>query len=340
MSTSERPGVYTSYEVSGSIYGGNTGSAVGLVANDESGELNTVKILTSIAQVRENYGGGALTKLAEILFRNGAPKIYAVRCDDEGYYAAYESLMEYEDIRFMVHDYRDLAAHLNLSDAIAAAPERGKYRIGIVEVGCEYAEEFVEVAAEFNSERIVLVSNWENLGVPGSTAAALCGVMASQDDPALPLNGVQLKGLADMVCKFTDSEITQMINGGVTPIELVGGVPTVVRGITTRTKTADTEDYTWRDVNTVMILDEVIPTIRDGLKVKFSRTKNTAQTRGAIRTFVLVELENYLRSEVIDSYGDITVTQSESDPGTCLVSFSFAVAHGLNKIELHANITV
>ena len=44
--------------------------------------------------------------------------------------------------------------------------------------------------------------------------------------------------------------------------------------------------------------------------------------------------------EIIDSYGEVTVTASEDDPTVCLVEFSFAVAHGLNQIYLMVHITV
>ena len=83
-----------------------------------------------------------------------------------------------------------------------------------------------------------------------------------------------------------------------------------------------------------------IPSIRRSLRSRFSKTKNTAQTRGAIRSQVIVELESKLRAEVIDSYGDVTVSVCEDDPTVCLVEFSFAVAHGLNQIYLTAHITI
>ena len=53
-----------------------------------------------------------------------------------------------------------------------------------------------------------------------------------------------------------------------------------------------------------------------------------------------MELESKLRSEIIDSYGDVTVSVYDEDPTVCLVEFSFAVAHGLNQIYLTAHITI
>ena len=76
------------------------------------------------------------------------------------------------------------------------------------------------------------------------------------------------------------------------------------------------------------------------MRNRFTRTKNTPQTRGAIRSQVIVELENKLAAEIIDSYGEVTVEADSTDPTVCLVEFSFGVANGLNQIYLTAHITV
>ena len=340
MSTNVRPGVYTSYEIAGSLYGGSKGRAVGLVANAEEGTVGEVVALTGYAQAQEAFGGGNLVKLAEILFRNGAPKVYAVRVEGTAYSTPTKKLMEYADIKFMVCDDRKAAGQMILADAIDKADERSKYRILVAESEYDTVSDTVETYQIFNNERVMAVTPYETDGVPGSVAAAVCGVMASCDDPALPLNGAELKGLGALKTNYSDSDLALLIGGGVSVVETLGGKKTIVRGVTTRTTTNEVEDYTWREVNTIMILDEVIPGIRDELKLKFSRAKNTAQTRGAIRTQVLVALEDYRKREIIDSYGEINVSQSEDDPTVCLVSFAFTVAHGLNQIELHAHITV
>ena len=159
-------------------------------------------------------------------------------------------------------------------------------------------------------------------------------------DPAIPLNGTPLNGLTGVSVDYTDSEIDLLVRGGVTPLEAVGGVVSPVRGITTRTTTGGADDTTWRELTTILIADDVIPAIRQSLRSRFSQTKNTVQTRGAIRSQTIVELENKLRAEIIDSYSDVAVSASEEDPTICLVEFSFAVAHGLNQIYLTAHITI
>ena len=99
-------------------------------------------------------------------------------------------------------------------------------------------------------------------------------------------------------------------------------------------------DSTWRELSTILIVDDVIPAVRAALRSRFARKKNTAQTRGAIRSQVIVELESKLVAEIIDGYGDVSVSVDAADPSVCVVEFSFAVAHGLNQIYLTAHITV
>lgn len=139
---------------------------------------------------------------------------------------------------------------------------------------------------------------------------------------------------------YSDNDIDLLVRGGVTPLESVSGVISPVRGITTRTTTGGAADATWRELTTILVVDDIIPTVRAALRSKFSRAKNNARSRGAIRSQVIVELEKKVAAEIIDSYGEVAVTADAEDPTVCLVEFSFAVAHGLNQIYLTVHITV
>ena len=171
-------------------------------------------------------------------------------------------------------------------------------------------------------------------------AAAVAGAIACGADPAVPLNGAELYGLGGLQSVYSDNDIDLLVQGGVTPLEDVGGVVSPVRGITTRTKTGSAADSTWRELTTVLIADDVIPAVRSALRSKFARAKNTAQGRGAIRAQTIVELEKKKDAQIIEDYGEVTVTASADDPTVCLVEFSFAVAHGLNQIHLAVHLTV
>ena len=107
----------------------------------------------------------------------------------------------------------------------------------------------------------------------------------------MPIIGAELTLFGAAGKRLSDNEIDQLVRGGVTPIETVGGVSSPVRGITTKTSSGGAADTTWRELTTILIVDEVIPTIRSALRTRFARSKNTAQSRGAIRSQVVLELE-------------------------------------------------
>ena len=347
MSIYERPGVYTSYQVSSAVSGRSAGGAVGLAAAAASGTAGAVTEVTSYAQAVSAFGAGShMAELVRILLQNGAARVFAVPVRTDGaaasagdYSAAFAVLMGESAVKYMVCDSRDGAVHAELKSAIAAGGENCRYRIGVAEADGTAAE-LATAAAALNSERMALIGNIETDGVPGSAAAAAAGCIAAGGDPALPLNGARLSGLGALKHAFSDSDAALLIQSGVTPVEDAAGTITVVRAVTTRTTTAGADDAAWHELTTVLIVDDVIPAVRNSLRAKFSRTKNTAQTRGAIRTQVVIELENKLKAEIIDGYGAVTVSADASDPTVCDVSFDFTVAHGLNSVRLTAYITV
>lgn len=171
-------------------------------------------------------------------------------------------------------------------------------------------------------------------------AAALAGVLCDQSDPAMPLNGQVLLGISGVSGAYEDTEYDALVKNGVTVLECVGGRVSVIRGLTTRTKTGGSEDKTFRELTTMLIVDDVIPSIRTALRAKFMRAKNNALTRNAIRSQVVVELEDRIDREIIESYDHLSVTASTTDPTVCVVEFEFTVVHGLNRIYLTAHISV
>lgn len=345
MTFSERPGVYTDYSVSGIVRASTGGGAVGLAACAVEGPVNKVIAVNDYGTALSIFNDGYLPLLVKILLANGASTVYCVRVEmgtnpAVDYRKSFETLMTVEDIRFMVCDSREESVHAAMKEVIEGADERSKYRVGIVETYEHDREGLIEMARMLNSERMVLVSHTDIDGFTGAVAAAVCGAAAGETDPALPLNGAVLSSLNGIGDNFSDEDLTMLVQGGVLPLETSGGAIRVVRGITTRTTTEGVMDSLWRELSTVLIIDEVIPSIRDTLRANFSRAKNNARTRGAIRTRVVIELENYLAREIIDGYDNVTAEQSEDDGTICVVSFGFTVTHGLNIIRLSASITV
>ena len=340
MTIHERPGVYSSYDASTVISSSGSGRTVGLVGVWTQGETGKLVTLNRYEDGATQFGGEEnLTKLVQVLFRNGAAKVLAVPVSgQEDYQGAFDLLAAEEDIAVVVCDSTELTVQQALRQSVSDASAARRERIAVVGGGAdETVEALVQRAEELNSERMVLVAPGDGTGL---VAAAVAGAIAAESDPAVPLGGAELKGLEGMEARYADTEIDVLVRGGVSPLENVGGIVSVVRGVTTRTKTGEAADATWRELTTIRIVDDVIPSIRNSLRSRFRRSKNTEQSRGAIRAQVILELENKLAREIITGYDQVTVQADEENPTVCLVDFTFTVAHGLNQIWLTAHITV
>ena len=344
----ERPGVYSSISVSGALKGTGTGRSVGVAAIALSGEKGRCYRIDSYGEAVSQFGSGSsLTELIRILVTNGASDIRAVpvavntAATAADYQAAFGVLMTLPEVSLMVCDSGDTQVHNGMRIAIAGGAEVCKHRIGIVETGGT-TDEASQRALALNCERMVLLHAPQGCAQQnrGQLSAAFAGILAIGGDPALPLNGAELLETGMTAGVFSDTEINTLVRGGVTPIEVSGGRATVIRAVTTKTQTGGAADATWRELSTVLIVDDVIPAIRSELKLRFPRVKNTAQTRGAIRTQVIIQLEEKLKRQIIDGYGSVTAQADADDPTVCRVSFEFSVAHGLNRIYLSANINV
>lgn len=350
ISVHQRPGVYSSYGASAVVSGRGTGRLVGLAAVNTQAEAGKVQTITSYERAVAVFGSGGPEDMAELIrlaLKNGASGVAAVPVADEsGYEAAFAQLGRLEDIALVICGSTDPAVEKALRDSVAEASDMRRERLCVLAGGRdEGVEELIQRAKDLNHERVVLAApgcvDREGQTISGlPLAAALSGAIAGESDPALPLGGAELLGLNGLSARLEDRDIDRLILGGVTPVESLGGVVSVVRGVTTRTSTGGTEDASWRDLSAIRVVDDVIPGLRNALRTKFRRAKNTPQSRGAIRAQVVLELESRLAREIITGYGDVAVTADEGDPTRCLVEFSFAVAHGLNQIWLTAHITV
>lgn len=347
VTTHERPGVYSSYDASAAVSGGG-GRLVGLAAVNTKAAANTAYTVTSYEQALTIFGtGGRMAELIRLALLNGAAGVIAAAAATAaGYEAAFAVLEKEENICVMLCDSGDAGVHSKLKTSVDSASAARRERIAVVGAAAgETVSQLTARAAALNHQRVVLVgpggvssSGQADSGVP--LAAAVGGAIAAMDDPAVPLGGQELRGLNGVSQQYSDNDIDLLVRGGVTPLESVSGTVSVVRGITTRTKTGEVSDRTWRELTTILVVDDVIPSIRSALRSKFSRAKNTPQSRGAIRAQVVLELENKLSREIITAYDNVTVTEKADDPTVCLVEFSFTAAHGLNQIWLTAHITV
>ena len=344
----ERPGVYSDYDASSVTAAGSGVRMVGLIGQSEAeAGLYTVTDYRSGAAV---FGADSqLSAMLKLAFANGASTVLAapVSADSvEAYGPALERILSEKSARLLAIGSGLEDVQLAALEAVQAASSQKGECILLAGMENPTADNLIQRAAALNSERAVLVgpdvylTGGEEPAGGGCAAAALAGVLAAQSDPALPLNGQTLSGLSGVSLTVDENQLDLLIRGGVTMLEMVGGQVSVIRGMTTRTTTGGSPDDTWRELTTILIVDDVIPAVRQSLRTHFARAKNNASTRSAIRSQVILELEDRVAREILDGYEDVTVQAAGDDPTVCEVEFTMTVTHGLNRIYLTAHIRV
>lgn len=338
----ERPGVYVEYDATSRS--AIAGLRVAGVAGIGSGS-GLYRFASPASALQTFPDTTPLGKMLQLAFANGAAQVVCCPVAEnsfDAYAAAMDRLVTEGEVNCLALETESMQILKSLGEHLCA-----------MDMPCicfagpnAPAMEALEIMAQtINCERMVLLGPGARYrGAEGYSgclaAAAMAGLVSAQTDPALPLHGAKLLGLDGVKEPLTEAQIDAAVRAGVTPLELIGGQVSIIRAVTTRTTTEGLPDDTWRELTTMCILDDVIPTVKNTLAAKFLRRKNTAVTRNAIRSQVAIVLDDRVRREIIEGYDALQVEAVEGDPTTCRVSFSFAVVHGLCRIHLSIHILV
>ena len=344
----ERPGVYSDYDASSIVAVGTAQRVIALIG--VSSAQAGVYTLTSYAGAQEVFGAESqLGKMLKLAYQNGAGTVlaYPVAEDSAAAYSpAVSAILAEKRSSLCVLGSALEAVQTAFCTALSGAAQQKGECIGFCGMGAATAAQLGARAQKLNCERVVFVG--PQVYAAGETAAqdgcmaaaALAGALAAERDPALPLSGLELQGLTGVTAVYSDTEYDALVAAGVTALECEGGRVQVIRALTTRSKTGGSADKTYRELTTMLILDELIPAIRTALRTKFAHAKNNALTRKAIRNQVVLELEERVEREIIEGYDKLTVTAAQDDRTTCVVEFEFTVVQGLNRILLTAHMNV
>lgn len=345
ITVSERPGVYTGYDASSIVQSSASNGAVGIVC---AADIENVTQFLTASAARVALGAASkAAKYVELALGGGASACWVspvgTSATAADYGAGAKALRE-KDVAAICCDSDASAVMTAIKTEVAEASSERHERIAVFAMAGE-TEDLVAAAGALNSERCVMVGPVP-VGGDGETideceiAVATAAAIVSLGDPALPLGGVSLSGLYGAGGTLTSTEVDALVRGGVTAIECLAGEIQVIRGVTTRTKTGGEADATWRELSTILIVDNVMKTLRSSLRSKFARAKNLAETREAVASQVSIELAQKKNAGIIADYGSVSAVATPGDPTRCDVEFEFAVAHGLDRIVVAAHILV
>jgi len=157
------------------------------------------------------------------------------------------------------------------------------------------------LADGINSGRIVLALLKAGKTPAFNIAAALAAVVASEEDPARPLNGKQLIGVVApaVTDRSTRTEQETMLLHGLTPLEVNSEVVEIVRCVSTYQT-----DVTWLDITTVRTLDYFREACRVRIRVRFARSKLNKRVRSDVRSELIVVAKQLEALQILENVDD------------------------------------
>lgn len=196
------------------------------------------------------------------------------------------------------------------------------------------------LTSRLNSEHIT--AGWYKGAVESNAmiAAGYGAIIAAEEDPARPLNTLEIKGLSvvDDTHKPLFSEVNQALFNGLSPIEVVVNRVRITRAITTYTKSANnTDDPSYLDLTTPRTLHFVRKAIQDRQRLRFPRAKNSPRMPKKVRSEVLDVLYKLEQAEIIENVDGwknrLVVVRSAADPSYLDLEIPADVVNGLHVIR-------
>ncbi len=196
----------------------------------------------------------------------------------------------------------------------------------------------ITLAAGLNDGRMLCAYLRGTRSLPMEVAAAMCGVMASEEDPARPLNTLELDGIhaPDIDDRLSRTEQESLLYNGVTPLEVgPGEAVQIVRAISTYTLDAQgIDDVSLLDITTIMTLDYVRKACRTRVALRFPRSKLSSKTPPKVRSElldVLYQLEGLeIVEEVANNIDLLVVERDDQDVNRLNAKIPADVVNGLH----------
>ena len=176
----------------------------------------------------------------------------------------------------------------------------------------------ITLASSLNSGRITL--GWHNGSVmlPAEIAAAYGAVIASEEDPARPLNTLAMAlDVTDITSRPGRTEQESALHNGLTPFEVgAGDTVQIVRSVSTYTRNATgVDDVSLLDLTTIRTLDYVRKACRERIALRFPRNKLSTRTPPLVESElydVLLKLEELEIVENVEDNKDKLIVERDS----------------------------
>jgi phage tail sheath gpL-like len=179
-------------------------------------------------------------------------------------------------------------------------------------------------------------------------AAAYAGVIASEEDPAMPLNGLVLTdiGPAAIANRLSRTQQESCLANGVTPLIVgVGEQVAIVRAVSNYIKNATgTTDPAYLDITTIRTLDYVRLSIETREALRFPRSKLSTKTPAKVRAQIIDVLTKLEELEIVENVSSnldgIVVEKDSTDPNRLNALIPADVVNGLHVLANRINLVL
>jgi phage tail sheath gpL-like len=234
------------------------------------------------------------------------------------------------------NDQTNLTALRTHLDSVSGALEQ-RPGVGIYAIDSALAAA-TTLAGQINSGRILGAYLRGTKSPDFELAAAYAAVVAGEEDPARPLNTLELTGIAAPAVdqRLSRTEQESCLNNGVAPLEVGPGERVqIVRAITTYTKDGQAiADISLLDLTTIRTLDYVRKACRERISLRFPREKLSGRTAERVRTElldVLLKLEELeIVEKVLANKDGLLVERDLQDPNRLDAKIPADVVNGLH----------
>ena len=156
-------------------------------------------------------------------------------------------------------------------------------------------------------------------------AAGYAAVLAFEEDPAKPLNTLEIKGLnvtPDAQWPLFN-ECNNALYNGLTPLTVIANKVQIMRAVSTYTKSAsNVDDPSLLDMTTIRTLDYVRRAVKERIALRFPRDKLSDRLLPKIRSEILDVLLKMEQAEIIEN--------AESNKAKLIVSRSLQDVNRVN----------
>ncbi|GFO67881.1 tail sheath protein [Geomonas limicola] len=244
-----------------------------------------------------------------------------------------------EQYHIIATPYNAQADLITLRDhlALVSGPMEQRPGVGVYAIDTALATA-TTLATAVDSGRIVGAYLRGTKSPSYEISAAYAAVLASEEDPARPLNTLELTGIAapPVEQRLSRTEQESCLANGVAPLEVGPGERVqIVRAITTYLhNVAGSSDISLLDVTTIRTLDYVRKACIERIALRFPRTKLSVKTPPRVRVELLDVLQKLEQLEIVEAVADnaagLIVERDDQDPNRVNAKIPTDVVNGLH----------